>query len=171
MPLATLKCTCSILLQRYRVRRLCSVLLLFVAGLGTQAVWSDVTQVSNNELQAMVAEGATVIDVRRLDEWQRTGVIEGSHTVTFFDRHGRYDVQAWLDEIGKITTPDKPVVLICARGVRTSKIATLLDKRLGFTQVHNVTSGIDDWIEQGLPVAKYSAENVEQTSPAATNSE
>jgi rhodanese-related sulfurtransferase len=119
--------------------------------------WSvaDVTELDNATLQQLKDEGVAIIDVRRDDEWQHTGILEGSHGITFFDKNGRYDINACLSEVDKLIKPDQPVILICARGVRTSKIAELLDKRLGYTQVHNVTAGINAWLKEKLPVVKW----------------
>ncbi len=119
---------------------------------------AEITQVSNESLQQLQESGVTIIDVRRQDEWEETGLVEGSHGITFFDHQGRYDVNAWLNDVSKLVKPDEPVVLICARGVRTSKIAELLDKRLGYTQVHNVTDGIQSWIKNDKPVVPWSSE-------------
>ena len=120
-------------------------------------VWSvaDVTELDNTTLQQLKDEGVAIIDVRRDDEWQHTGILEGSHGITFFDKNGRYDINAWLSDVDKLIKPDQPVILICARGVRTSKIAELLDKRLGYTQVHNVTAGINAWLKEERPVVKW----------------
>jgi len=94
--------------------------------------------------------------VRRPDEWQASGLIEGSHPVMFFDKKGRYDVKTWLAEIDKLVERDEPIALICARGVRSSSIADLLDAKLGFTHVHNVTGGMVDWVKEKRPVVAWS---------------
>ncbi len=67
------------------------------------------------------------------------------------------DLYTWDQALyeDKLIKPDQPVILICARGVRTSKIAELLDKRLGYTQVHNVTAGINAWLKEERPVVKW----------------
>lgn len=134
------------------VNRILLVLLMVI-----WPAWSfaDVTEINNAALQTLKDGGVTIIDVRRDDEWQQTGILEGSHGITFFDKKGRYDINAWLSDVEKLIKPDQPVVLICARGVRTSKIAELLDKRLGYTQVHNVTDGINAWLREELPVVKW----------------
>lgn len=134
------------------VNRILLVLLMVV-----WPAWSfaEITQLDNVALQKLKDEGVVIIDVRRDDEWLQTGILEGSHGITFFDKKGRYDIDAWLSEVDKLIKPDQPVVLICARGVRTSKIAGLLDKRLGYTQVHNVTDGINSWIEDEMPIVEW----------------
>ena len=123
------------------------------------AVMADITQVDNAALEALRAQGVAIIDVRRADEWEDTGVIEGSHLITFFDKNGGYDAQAWIEQLDAVVKPDQPVVLICRRGVRTAKIAGLLDKRLGYSAVHNVTGGIKDWIAEERPVVEVEAES------------
>ncbi|MFT4728971.1 MAG: rhodanese-related sulfurtransferase [Granulosicoccus sp.] len=116
---------------------------------------ADVTEVDNPSLESLQAQGMTIIDVRRPDEWSDTGIIDGSHGITFFDEKGVYDVNAWLTELSELVKPDEPFVLLCARGVRSSKIAELLDKRLGYSAVHNVTDGIHAWLKQDKPVVSW----------------
>lgn len=117
--------------------------------------FAEVTELDNPSLQELQEQGVAIIDVRRADEWLQTGIVEGSHGITFFDEKGRYDVNAWLDELSKHVSKDDPFVLICARGVRSSKIAELLDKRLGYAGVHNVTKGIYEWIKKEKPVVEW----------------
>lgn len=132
--------------------RLFFAVLLFCV---TSAVWADVTEVDNNALQKLVDEGVPVVDVRRIDEWQRTGVIDGAHLITFFDKRGRYDVDKWLSELDKVAQKNSPVILICAAGVRSKNIANLLNKHLGYTGVHNHTEGMYSWLKQGKPVVAF----------------
>jgi len=136
--------------QMYRV--LVSVVL--VLGFAPN-LFADVTEVDNQELEKLIASGVPVIDVRRLDEWEATGVIEGVHKLTFFDKKGRYDAQKWLAELEAIAPKGTPVVLICARGVRSKTISKLLDKRLGYSGVHNHTLGMVDWIKEGNDVVEH----------------
>ena len=123
------------------------------------ASFADVEQVDNNALQALIDKGVPVVDVRRIDEWQATGIIDGVHTLTFFDKEGRYDAERWLEALDKIAPKGTPVVLICAAGVRSKSIAALLDKRLGYSGVHNHTKGMNDWLKAGMPVIKYTPES------------
>jgi len=119
------------------------------------ASFADVEEVDNNALEALIANGVPVVDVRRVDEWQSTGIIDGAHTLTFFDKHGRYDAEKWLNALNKIAPKGTPVVFICEAGVRSKTIADLLDKRLGYSGVHNHSKGMQDWIKASKPVVKY----------------
>jgi len=129
-------------------------LTLAAASIAT-AVHADVTEVDETALAALLAGGATIVDVRREDEWRERGLLEGSYPLTFFDAAGRHDIDAWLDALGEIVTPDETVVLICAHGLRSRRIAELLDGRLGFTAVHNVTAGIEGWRDGGGAITPF----------------
>lgn len=139
-------------------RNFFAVLLLCVSSV----LWADVTEVNNDDLQALMAQGVPVIDVRRADEWKITGVIEGAHLLTFFDKQGRYDVNKWLLELDKIAQKNTPIILICAAGVRSKNIAALMNKRLGYTDVHNHTEGMNHWLDKGKPVVTYSIEKTDE---------
>ena len=121
----------------------------------TSPAFADVKHIDNEQTQALIDEGIPVIDVRLEKEWKETGVIEGSHLLTFFDEQGNYDAKAWLEEVDKIAGKDKPFMLICAVGGRTWTISQFLDKQLGYNEVHNVKGGIKGWIKQDLPVSDY----------------
>lgn len=135
-------------------RRLSSLISLLCLLCSSVAI-ADVTQLDNTSLEKLRAQGVAIIDVRRADEWAETGLVEGSHPITFFDKDGAYDAQAWIKQLDAIVKPDQPVVLICRSGVRSAKIASFLDKRLGYRAVHNVTKGIEDWIKEKRAVSAY----------------
>jgi len=82
---------------------------------------ADVTLVQGDSLQSLLDEGMPIIDVRRPDEWQSSGVVKDSHLLTFFDERGNYDVDKWLNDLHQIVKPGEPFVLICEAGIRTSK--------------------------------------------------
>ena len=109
---------------------------------------AKVKNIDNTELKQLMAQGVPVIDVRRPEEWKQTGVVEGSHLLTFFDKKGRYDVNKWLAEFSSIAGPGDPFILICRTGNRTGTISRFLDAKLNYQQVHNVTKGITHWVRQ-----------------------
>ena len=127
-------------------------------ALFSTSAYAEITHITNAELAAMEPGSVTILDLRRPDEWTKSGTIEGSHLVTFFDKRGRYNVQEWLAKVDAIVDRDQPIALICERGVRSSSVADLLDKKLGFTQVINVTEGMTDWVKDGRPVEPWAAE-------------
>lgn len=96
----------------------------------------------------------TLIDIRRPDEWAKTGSGEGAV---------RLDMRRedFIAELEKITGGDrsKPVALICARGVRSARMNNRLSEA-GFTNIIDVPEGMlgsasgPGWIKRGLPLDK-----------------
>lgn len=126
---------------------------LALAATGAQA---EVTNIDNAELARLAAAGAVVVDIRTEGEWKETGVIPGSHLLTFFDENGRANPQAWLEKLKAVAPPGQPVVLICRSGNRTRPVSQLLDQQAGYGKVYNVTSGIRAWAGEGRPLVPAS---------------
>ena len=73
--------------------------------------------------------------------------------ITFFDEQGRYDVQAFMNELNKHVTKDKEFALICRTGNRTSMVSEFLSKQ-GY-KVINLQGGIKRLISQGYAPSAY----------------
>ena len=94
----------------------------------------------------------TLLDIRRPDEWAATGVGKGAHPLDM-----RRD--DFLDELTRLTggARDAPVALICARGVRSARLANRL-KAAGYSHIIDVPEGMlgsgagPGWLAAGLPV-------------------
>lgn len=127
---------------------------LFFLLVFMQPVQADVNHIDNVTLKSMLDAGVPIIDVRRPEEWRQTGIVEGSHLMTFFDKQGRYDAAGWLQKLEKIASTNEPFILICRTGNRTGTISNFLDKQLSYTRVFNVKKGITDWIKKGHPTVK-----------------
>jgi rhodanese-related sulfurtransferase len=107
----------------------------------------------NNQLKEKLAAGVPIVDIRRPEEWKQTGVVKGSHLLTFFDQRGRVNPD-FMSELAKIANKDQEVVLICRTGNRTGVLSKYLSERAGYTGIANVTHGITAWIKDGNPVEK-----------------
>jgi len=121
--------------------------------------WADVSHVDDEGLKALIAQGVPVIDIRTPQEWQATGIIDGSHTLMFFDRRNQFDLDAWMTKFREIV-PDAnaPFVLICAAGVRSAAVSRVLDQRLKYSGTNNVARGIDHYIRNGGAVVQWAPE-------------
>lgn len=102
--------------------------------------------------QKAVAGEITLIDIRRPDEWARTGSGEGAHRIDLRVDDFAAQVQAAAgDDL------NAPVALICARGVRSARISNQLIAA-GFTNIIDVPEGMlgsaagPGWLQRGLPV-------------------
>ena len=114
----------------------------------TSSCSSETNDIDNQKLQQLMQQGVAVIDVRATSEWKKTGVIEGSHLVMFYDEKGKYDMNAWLANVANVADKDQPVVLICHSGGRSKELSKYLSKEAGYETVYNVKKGITSWIKQ-----------------------
>ena len=112
------------------------------------------SNIDNAKLKELIAQGVTVVDIRRKEEWQQTGIVEGSKTITFFDNMGRINPN-FVPEFTAIAQKDQPVALICRTGSRTQAASQAVAQQLGYKKVMNVTHGITGWIAERRPVVKY----------------
>lgn len=128
-----------------------STLKFEVELLGVKA--PNYTNVGNGELKALLARGVPVVDIRRVDEWQDTGVIKGSHLITAFGASGNFE-QPFIPAFKKLASEGDEVILICRTGNRSSVLSQALADRLGYKKIYNVSDGITKWIKDGEKVAK-----------------
>lgn len=111
------------------------------------------TNIDNQQLNTLKAQGIPVYDIRRADEWKQTGVIQGSHTLTFVDEKGKL-MPDFIEKFTKEVNKNDPVILICRTGNRTDVLSRALIKELGYTKIYNVKNGITRWISEGQPVTR-----------------
>ncbi|TYB87698.1 rhodanese-like domain-containing protein [Oceaniovalibus sp. ACAM 378] len=105
------------------------------------------------EAYRMATEGEiTMIDIRRPDEWVKTGSPAGAARMDL----RRDDFIAALSETVN-GNRDAPIALICARGVRSARLGNLL-RDAGFTRIIDVPEGMlgsaagPGWLARDLPV-------------------
>ena len=111
------------------------------------------TNIDNAELKLLQDKGIPVFDIRRPDEWKKTGIIEGSKLLTFVDSSGRV-IPDFFEHFTNDIAKNDPVILICRTGNRTDGLARYLINKMGYTQIYNVRHGITDWIREGQQVVK-----------------
>jgi rhodanese-related sulfurtransferase len=108
-----------------------------------------VVDVDPNGLLALQSAGAPVIDIRREEEWELTGIIPGSRLLTFFDEYRRYDLPAWLAGFDRVADRGGPFVLVCRNGIRTRRLGRYLDGALGWPGAHHLAGGLTQWLAEG----------------------
>ncbi|MEM9798165.1 MAG: rhodanese-like domain-containing protein [Pseudomonadota bacterium] len=105
-------------------------------------------------LEAVRAGQVILVDIRRPDEWEKTGIAQGASPIDM----RRDDFIAALDAL-TASRRDRPVALICARGVRSDRMAARLEAA-GFTRIIDVPEGMlgsstgPGWLARGLPVER-----------------
>ena len=121
------------------------------------SLFAQLKEVDNNQLVKMKEKELIIIDIRREDEWEKTGIIEGATMLTFFDKNGRYNVQKWLNDFSQIVKDKETTfVIYCAHANRTKAVGSLLSESLGFKNVYELKGGINyGWIDKGMKTVKY----------------
>jgi len=69
-------------------------------------------QIKSAGVPDLLQQGAAIIDVRRPEEWQVTGIVAGSKLLTFFDAQGQSQPEKWLQQLNLLVPSDCPLVLI-----------------------------------------------------------
>ncbi|MFZ5608988.1 MAG: rhodanese-like domain-containing protein [Pseudomonadota bacterium] len=130
-------------------------LLPLVLGMGGAVAGEPLILTPEDALARVKAGDLTLIDVRRPDEWQATGMPQGSVGVT-------WDAQAvdgFIAQVEALAKGDKtaPLAVICRSGNRSARAQAAL-AAAGFTNVYDVSTGVvgappeNGWIGRGLPV-------------------
>ena len=104
------------------------------------------------------AQGAVIIDIRREDEWGKTGIIDGAKTITAFTKAGRLHQdfeQKFSSLVPSLTTP---IVLYCRTGNRTTKLGNALVSQLGYSNLSHLHNGITGWFKDGLKSVPYAGQ-------------
>lgn len=116
-----------------------------------EATGVETREVTRDEARRLVEEGAQLVDVRAEHEWE-AGRIPGAVHVPLAELN---------DRTGEIEQ-DRPVVLYCRGGTRSSMAAEAL-AAAGYDAA-KLSGGIVGWEEEGLPLEPeggYAAESGE----------
>ena len=134
-----------------------------IIGGSAQAMVIDI---DNGELGRLIAKGVPIIDIRTAAEWRQSGIIPGSHLLTFFDEQGRADPAIWLDKARAIAKPSDPLIVICRSGNRTKMLSQFLSDQAGYAKVYNVRSGVVAWAREGGTLQPLPQQHSQAQAPA-----
>ncbi|PSL19063.1 rhodanese-like domain-containing protein [Shimia abyssi] len=105
-------------------------------------------------LQAVQRGELLIIDIRRPDEWQRTGLAQGAVPIDM--RRGDF-----ISALNKARASiDQPIAVICARGVRSNRMANQMHDA-GIGPIFDIPEGMlgsgdgPGWIQRGLPLTEW----------------
>jgi glyoxylase-like metal-dependent hydrolase (beta-lactamase superfamily II)/rhodanese-related sulfurtransferase len=125
------------------IRGLRSVGIFDIAGYVLGGGSETLELVSIDDLDALLADGVQLIDVREKDE-RDSGYIANSRNIPYR-----------MLALGESDLPrDRPLVTICESGPRAAIAASVLASR-GFDARPVVNGGIDDWQASGRPVVEF----------------
>jgi len=86
--------------------------------------------------------GAIVVDVRPSDEFNKGHIVNAKNIEASQIEEGHFG--------GIENHKDTPIILVCDSGARTTGVGKKLAKA-GFTQLHNLSTGMNGWVTQNLP--------------------
>ena len=121
------------------------VCITFGLILFSQLTFAEIQKVDTSNLKNLILDGVPIIDIRKPSEWRETGIIEGSHLITFFNKKGEVNLGQWLFEFDKIADKQKPFILICRSGRRTGVVSKYLNKNFDFVKIYDAADGINGW--------------------------
>ena len=94
--------------------------------------------------QLINRQDALVVDVREQAEYAQSHILNARGLPLS-------QIEARIGDIEKFK--DKPVIVYCATGNRSSAAASVL-RKCGFSNVSNLSGGFAAWQQAGLPVQK-----------------
>ena len=122
---------------------------VLAAGSALALLWQSfaargVSRVSNTQASILMSARGQVVDVRDVEAFA-SGHIKNSKSLPL----SQLEQQITLAKLKK----DRPVVLVCERGGKASKAASVFVKN-GFADVHVLEGGLVGWRAEQLPVVK-----------------
>lgn len=69
-------------------------------------------QILSREVPPLLEAGASLVDIRRPEEWVQTGVVAGSQLLTFFDALGDSRPELWMARLDALIPRDQPLLLL-----------------------------------------------------------
>ncbi len=115
-----------------------------------EAANAEVPRVDRSEAEALIAEGALVLDVRDAGELVHDGKVAGARHVSRGMLEFRADAASPLHDAD--FRADRPVVVYCAAGGRAALAGKTL-RDLGFARVYNL-GAFKDWAAAGGAVER-----------------
>jgi rhodanese-related sulfurtransferase len=101
----------------------------------------DIPSVAVDDVDAMVADGAALIDIREQNEWDEAR-IPGAELKPMSA------INDWYQDLPR----DRTVILYCRSGQRSAQAVHALVTQAEFDNVLNMTGGIIAWAEAQLPI-------------------
>lgn len=101
----------------------------------------EIPNVAVGEVDALVADGALLVDIREQNEWDEAR-IPGATLKPMSS------INDWYQDLPR----DQTVILYCRSGQRSSQAVNALVSQAGFENVLNMTGGIIAWADAGLPI-------------------
>ena len=117
-----------------------------------KATRAEIREVDTAGGEQLLAAGSLLLDVREPDEYEQ-GAIAGSVHIA------RGQLESQIE--GRVADRDRPIVVMCAGGVRSAFAAKTLTE-LGYTDVVSMDGGFNKWKDEGRAWARPKSLTAEQ---------
>jgi Rhodanese-related sulfurtransferase len=101
---------------------------------------AQIREVTVQEVKALPAGAAAIVDVREVDEWEQ-GHLPGATHIS----------KSYIEQLIEDLAPERatPIILYCAGGIRSLFAAQTLVE-MGYTDVASMSSGFQGWKGAGF---------------------
>lgn len=107
----------------------------------------------NIPINTRIIKFLPIVDVRSQDEWAKTGIIENSITLSFFDNLGNYNEKEFIKKLSNLINVQEQFAIVCHTGARTAYISRVLKEQN--LDVINLEGGIKSLAKQGYELKPY----------------
>ena len=105
------------------------------------------------DLRENQKKGMIVIDIRPLVERKKTGIIEGSLTMTAFDNKGNFNSK-FIKFYKSVANKNNSVVFVSTTGEISAILANGFVEQLEASNIYTLVGGIQEWIKEGRNLIK-----------------
>ncbi|NQY24943.1 MAG: rhodanese-like domain-containing protein [Campylobacteraceae bacterium] len=122
----------------------------------TSFLFSKEELITSAKLEFLLAKNIVVIDIRREDEWQKTGIIPNSYRLTFYNKDNEYNMKRWLYIFARLVkSRTKSFVLVSSDTTRSKKLAKILFEEKKYHNVYYLSKGINAWIKEDKRIREF----------------
>lgn len=105
------------------------------------------TTIGTDDAKRMIENGAHVVDVRQLEEWNRGHIAEAE----LVPLSGIYSFGKALKDLN--LPEDEDVIFVCAMGQRSATAAEIA-LVAGLKKVYNLANGMNGWVGRRYPIER-----------------
>jgi rhodanese-related sulfurtransferase len=102
---------------------------------------SEIPSVDVDDVAALIADGAELVDIREQNEWDEARIPGAS-------LKPMSSINDWYQDLPR----DHTVIIYCRSGQRSAQAVHALVTQAGFENVLNMTGGIIAWADAELPI-------------------
>lgn len=111
----------------------------------------SILQLSPQEVEVEIKEGAVLLDVRSEHEWQTSNHVDGAISIPInqFSQGNTALISQLLPD------KDAPIIVMCHSQNTYSMRAAAWLRQQGYTNVSNLNGGLKVWLEESLPTVPF----------------